>query len=148
MDTRNFAKLASLQHRKAQLEAELKRLNEEISGLEGVLLEDVFEEGIDKMTVTAGEDENGFPIKRTVYLERKVWAGHNGDAEELNEALKQAGLNEYVQEKVNANSLSAFVREYDPEKNLKPDDIRAKLPEPLRDVIKISEQFKLKSRRA
>lgn len=148
MDTKELTKLAALQHRKAYLEAEVKEINRKISALEEALLEQTFEEGIDRATVTIGHDENGVPIKRTIYRERKVWAGHNGDVDALNDALRQAGLEEYIKETVNTNSLSAFIREYDPDHSSNPDDIRARLPEPLRDVIKISEQYKLKSRRA
>lgn len=148
MNTKELKRLAALQHRKASLEAEVKEINKKIENLQEVLLEEAFEEGIDKMTVSIGNDENGHPIKRTVYLQRKVWAGHNGDQEQLNEALRQAGLEEYIKETVNTNSLSAFVREYDPEHNLDPESIKSKLPEPLRDVIKVSEQHKLISRKA
>lgn len=147
MDTKQASRLAALQQRKSYLDNELKRVNGEIRELEEVLLEQAFEDGVDKLTVTIGHDDNGVPIKRTVYLERKVWASPE-DQGQLNEGLRQAGLEDYIKETVNTNAISAYVREYDPERNLSPEDIRAKLPEPIRNALKISEVFKLKSRRA
>lgn len=146
MQTKKVTELAQLQQRKQELNGELKNIEKKIGELETILLEEAMEEGITKMTV-AVEDETGNAANRTVYVERKIWAGHNGDLEAFLGALKGSGLNEYVKSNYNRNSVSAMVREYDPDGNLSAEQIVEQLPEPLKQHIKVTEDYKLKSRR-
>ena len=146
MDTKLFERYAVLDDQKKQLEDKLKEIKEEQRQISQQIIEQSMEEGVDKVTVVVGHKETGEPIRRTVYRVREVWASSNGSQEELNEALKEAGLNEYVQEKVNTNSLSAYVRGFDPNQNLSPEEIVKALPEPLQDKVKVSEVLKIKSR--
>lgn len=147
MQTEKVTELAQLHQRKQELNGELKNVEKKIGELEGILLEEAMQEGISKMTVSV-KDETGNFANRTVYLERKIWAGHNGDLENFLQALKESGLAEYVKPNYNRNSISAMVREYDPDSNLSAEQIAEKLPEPLKNSIKITEDYKLKSRRS
>lgn len=148
MDTKLFERFAVLDAQKQELETRIKVIKDEIKEIEDVIIEQSMEEGIEKMTVVVGHTEDGLPVKRTVYRQRQLWAGHNGDADALNQALKEAGLDEYVNEKVNMNQLSAYVRNFDPDRNKAPEAIIAELPEPLKAVIKVSEVLKIKSTNA
>ena len=78
---------------------------------------------------------------RTVYVERKLWAkAKDGDKAAVCKALKRARLGDYVEETFNTNSLSAYVRELDREDR--------PLPPSLREVLEVSEVFKLRTRRS
>ena len=59
----------------------------------------------------------------------------------LAEALKAEGLDALVSETVNANTLSSWVREHDPDRLLSPDQILAKLPPEIRENVAIYEQL-------
>jgi hypothetical protein len=145
MNMKSLSRLAELQARKASLKGALTGVEDEIKKLQEQLLPELQEEGVQKITVKVGESEDGLPVHRTVYISRTVWAGHNGDALALADAMIKAGLNEYVKPSVNSMQLSAYVREFDPQKNKSPEEIIAQLPQELRDVIKVSEVFELKS---
>ena len=145
METKVYERFAVLDDERKNLESRIKTIREEMVELEKQLVEASMEEGIDKVTVVVGRTEDGLPVKRTVYRSRIIRAGHQGDMDALNQALKDAGLDTYVQEKVNMNSLSAYVREFDPDKNKSPEEIIASLPEPLKTVIKVSECINMKT---
>ncbi len=143
MDTKMYERFANLDAMRKHHEAKIKEIREEMVELEKQLIEASLEENIDKVTVIVGHTEDGLPVKRTVYRQRKLWAGHQGDPEALNIALKESGLHEYVTEKANTNSLSAYIRGFDPDRIKSPEDIIAELPAPLQPVIKVTEAMKM-----
>lgn len=106
---------------------------------------------------------------RTIFLRKELWAGalSETDVEKLTEeaisklgdverdgkkllcaALKAAGLTEYVSEGYNTQSISSYVREFDPDKNYTVEEIIALLPEALRPFIKVTEKIKIGNRKA
>lgn len=131
-------KLISIDKEKKELEARLDTLSEKRKELEAQLLEYFSSNAIQKLTAAG----------RTVYIRREVWAGHAGDNEAFIKAMKESGLGNYVKESVNSQTFSAYVREFDPDKKLSGDEITKLLPEPLRGVVKVSEVFKIASRKA
>ena len=150
METKHFARLAQLQEEKKELEQRKKEINEEIKNIQEPLLEQMDEEGVDKITVVVGYTDEGNPIRRTVHKRRQVWASSNGDMVGLIEALHEAGLDtEYVEQTVNSNRLSAFVRQYDDEdRPLSAEEIKQRLPEPLQNAVKVTEKIDLNSVKA
>ena len=150
METKNFAKLAALQEEKKELKAREKEINEEIRNLQEPLLEQMDEEGVDKITVVIGQTDDGTPIRRTVHKRRQVWASSNGDMPGLIQALNEVGLDEeYVEETVNAQRLSAYVRQFDDgERPMSAEQIVAQLPEPLQNAVKVTEKIELNSVKA
>jgi hypothetical protein len=159
MDTKPFERIAMLSDQKKALEQRLKDINDEIRSIEDFAIPMALEEGIPSMTVKVGEDEYGSPIFKTVSLRRKLWAGKASvrvltdegleveqsiPDDEYFAALHEAGMGEYVEGKVNANRISAYIREFD-DGRMSPEDLVKKLPEPLQRVIKISEVYKLVS---
>lgn len=79
----------------------------------------------------------------TVFKQQSNWARvAAGAGPEAFEALKAAGLGDYIKQTVNANSLSAWFREK------LSDDPEFRLPEELAPHISISQGFELRNRKA
>lgn len=78
----------------------------------------------------------------TVYMARELWAGREDDVshEQACAALEEAGLGDYAGPRINSQSLSAHIRELDAAGD--------PLPPPLVGVIKVSEVFKIKTRKS
>lgn len=106
----------------------------------------------------------------TVFKERTLWAGTDkvDDDEDTDsayeracQALKEAGLDEFVQTRFNVQSLSGYFREREKELEaaererlgLGPDapvvvDLEQVLPEPLRGAVKLTENVKAKAKQS
>jgi len=142
MDTAKLARFVEIEKARRELETRLEELKAERATLEEELLRQFQESGIDSMRVDG----------MTVYLKREIWAGaKDGDYERACRALREAGLDQYVQERFNTQSLSAYVREQArllADDTAGPDEILAVLPEPLRDAISVTEKFSLRTRKA
>lgn len=144
MDTKELSYFASLDEREQDLKSQLDAIKAEKQKLQDRLMEEMAEEGLEKMTVKVGNNGD----KRTVYTQRQIWAGHNGDKQALCDALQQAGLEEYVADNFNSHQLSAYVREYDPDKKLDEQEIIAQLPKEIQPYIKVTEKNQLRTRKA
>lgn len=135
----------------------LKRLHEQAAKKIGVGLEALQNAIIEEMVEEGAQNFKHAATGKTLYLSRKVWAriareGKDAtDAEKAAamEALREAGLGDYVAENFNVNSLSAHFRE-EWDKRLqaerdKPEDERLPLtiedilPEPLAGKIDLSD---------
>jgi hypothetical protein len=136
-----------LENRKKELDAEQKQVKQQLDDLEQVLVPQFIQDGIQKMTVDG----------RTVSLVHDIYASPLYDREDVVAALKQSELGQYVAENYNTNSLTAFVREVKREvesqaqQEQRPydeEDIRAALPAPLGQALKVSFVHKLSSRKA
>lgn len=126
-----------------ELDAELKAAKEKLQSLEPDVMADLEEEGIDSVKV------NGF----TIYAQRNLWAGvaDGVDRQVACDALKDAGLNDFVAENFNAQTLSSYFREL--EKSAKAEgriimDQSQLLPETLKGKIKLTEKFGLRFRKS
>jgi hypothetical protein len=91
---------------------------------------------------------------RTFFFQRQLWAGPAESHEALTGVLAGLGLTEYLPKTVNAQSLSAYVREcLDPDKLL-PLEQRLASPEPrplepeLLAALKVTEKVTLKCNKA
>ena len=130
MITEELKRFVALEERRRQLETEIDTVKAEAAQLEELLLPEFERNGLEKVSIDGC----------TVYLERKLWAkAKDGDKAAVCKVLKRARLGDFVEETFNTNSLSAYVRELDREE--KP------LPPSLREVLEISEVFKLRTRR-
>ena len=119
--------------RKQALKRELNQLNKELNELEPELLESFAEEGVESIKVDG----------RIVFLHRQIWAQVVGGACNRPlavEALKRAGLSDFVSENFNSNQLSAYMREL--ERNGEP------LPEEFDGILEANEKFSLRTRKA
>ena len=130
MNMEQVRRLAELEDEKSDLERRLKRVKSEIADVEPVVRDEMAQEGVQSINV--GD--------RTVYLHRQLWARpRDGDYASAVEALREVGLDEYVEEKFNVHSLSAVVREWD-----RNDE---EVPEELAKSLEITEDIKVRSQR-
>lgn len=131
MNTEELKRFVALEERRRQLEAEVDTIKADAAELEQLLLPQFEQEGFEKISIDG----------RTVYVERKLWAkAKDGNKAAVCKALKRARLGDYVEETFNTNSLSAYVRDLDREER--------PLPPSLREVLEVSEVFKLRTRRS
>jgi hypothetical protein len=140
----------SLETRKKELDADLKATKQRLDELEDQIIPMFVEEGVPSMTV----EVDG--VKRTLSIYPDVYASPLNDREEVVDALKQSGLDQYVAENYNTNSLTSFVREIWKEllatagrekRIVTEDDLRAALPLILAGTLKLSIIHKLSSTR-
>ena len=148
MDMNRYAEYGILSDKEAALKAELKEVSERRRDLAEELIDEMADNGLAKLTVKVGNDAEGRPVHKTLYVQRLLYAGHNGDKQALIEGLRLAGFEDLVGETVNAQTLSALVREFDPENNTPTQEILQAMPEPMRTVLKVTEKVELRARKA
>ena len=123
--------------KKTLLEEQLRDVKARLDDLEPQIAESFQKEGIQSTNV------DGY----TVYLNRQLWAGAaNGDKEAMFAALKiypDESWSFLVRDNVNSQQLSARVRECDLDANGMPI-----LPDELKQVIKVSEVFRIGARKS
>ena len=118
-----------LREEKQALEAKVKEINKDIEQVEYDLSQFMTDEEVQKF------DRNGV----TFYLSTKTYASPAaGRREDLQQWLKDNGYGDLVKETVNANTLSAFVRELLEE---------GELPEDLSEAVNVHERVKVNMRR-
>lgn len=93
----------ALTKRIEELRLELTPLEDKLKALQPQLISEFERTGDQRRTVDG----------KTAYLYRQLWvyAAEGQSKEAVMEALKKAGLGEYVSETFNTNSVSAFARE-------------------------------------
>lgn len=125
-------KYARLDRDRRTLKEKLAKVEAEIDETEPGVIEHFQRMGMDRATIDG----------TTIYLRRELWAGKaDGVTDEAAcDALAANGLGDYVKRKFNTQSVSAFVRELDGRGE--------PLPAPLAAVLKISEVFKIGTRRS
>jgi len=133
MDTVKAAEYAVLVKDIRAREKEIKSMKKHANDIMEELLPDFKNSGIQRINIAGA----------TVYLDRKVWASAGGDMPRLVDAMKAADMHDMVGETVNGNTLSAWVREFDPESLKTEAEIISALPEELRDAIEVNIVFKL-----
>lgn len=150
MNMEPLREFVSLETRKKELDADLKATKQRLDELEQQIIPMFVEEGVPSMTVEADG------VKRTLSIYPDVYASPLNDREEVVDALKQSGLDQYVAENYNTNSLTSFVREIWKEllatagrekRIVTEDDLRAALPLVLAGTLKLSIIHKLSSTR-
>lgn len=132
--------LAELDKYKSQLKDALSKLKEHRKKYEKNLMKEMSEKGVNSIKV------NG----RTIYFHNQYWASYIENKQDAVQALKEAGLDSYVNETYNTHSLSAYFRERIQEKEeeegepvMDPEEV---MPPELKDKIEITERTQLRSR--
>lgn len=117
--------------------AELENLKDELALAEAELLEKMAEDGLTHFKTARGNGR----------VDRKIWASCDGDVQGVIKAMEKDGLTDLVSETVNGNTLSGFVREYDPNKCLSPEALVKALRKAgfkhTAKAIKISEKIQI-----
>ena len=158
MNMEPLREFVSLEKRKKDLDAELKATKQRLDELEAEIIPLFIEDGVPSMAVAVACPHCGaHSTTRTLSIHPDVYASPLNDREEVVDALKQSELAQYVAENYNTNSLTSFVRELWKElresagreqRVVTEDDLKAALPKPLQDVLKISLIHKLSSTRS
>ena len=141
MDNVKLQRFVELEKQKKETENQLDSIKDELAALDADLQQEFIEAGIQSIRC------NG----RTVYIHRQFWAGMvDGDRPRAMAALRAAGLNDYVFETFNTQSLSAYVRERikSGEEEQDTDDVYILLPESFRGNINVTEKINIRSRKA
>ena len=124
-------------------EGDVEKIKKRMAELEPEIIKRFENAGMQSMKTKTGE---------TCYIRRELWASAaEGAGELLLEVLKAIGLGDMVKEKVNTQTLSAYVREA--EKDLfnglavDPKELVAALPATLQPALKVSQVFSLRTRK-
>ena len=132
-----------LDRKRKALEGDVEEVKEKLAELEPQIMQRFENAGMRSMKSTSGV---------TIYIRRELWAGAaQGSEVLLLESLKQVGLGDMVKEKVNTQTLSAYIREV--EKNefggneVEPEKIVQALPPGLQTSVAITEKFSLRTRK-
>lgn len=133
-----------LEEMRKSREGEIDEIKKEVAELEPQIMERFENAGMQSMKSKQGT---------VIYVRRDLWAGAKEGADVLLlEALKSVGLGDMVKEKVNTQTLSAYIREQEKEQfganvAAKPEEIIGVLPEGLREAVNITEKFSLRTRK-
>jgi hypothetical protein len=131
MDKQLLAKFRDLNNRKRTLDGELEAVKKELGALKTEIMSMFEMDGVNSVRLDDGQTN--------VYIHRQLWASPvDGDYGRACKMLKENSLGDFVQERFNINSFSAFVREMDREG--KP------LPDAFKGVINVAEQFDIRIR--
>ena len=123
-------RLSDLRGRKRELEDSLKVINAEIERVEAEMVQEMLQEEVQSFS-RGGQ---------LFYLSSRTWASPVPERKaDLYAWLKDHGFGDLVQETVNSQTLSAWVREQTEE---------AELPEDLRQLVNVYEKQTVNIRRA
>lgn len=152
MRNADLQRYAELHWKIKEKEGEVEDLKKKLDKLGLALLENMTKDGVQRVNIDGS----------TLYVLRTVRASAGGNMPALIEALKEAAAETWIDEEgrealrypmlaamitetVNANTLSAWVREYDdPDDPKGPEEIVASLPSTVQPAIKVTEKFELR----
>ena len=147
MDTAKVKEYVCLEKRKDSLAAELKQVEQDLKALEHVVVNEMVNAGFNKVEADG----------RALKLVPDVQASPVEDRWHVVEALKEAGLDQFIPQNYNDSQLRGFVKEIaaevfsraqDEERVASAEYIRAALPEALGRALKVYLGHKLSSRKA
>lgn len=127
MNVDKARRIAEIKRLIAAKDSDIKALKEELAPLEAALLDDFAEDGLQSVKITDGNR------KVTVFLKRDLRATNLVSPEATAEACRAAGLGHMVGARVNANTLSAYIRDLE--------RAEAPLPDAFDGIVGTLEQF-------
>jgi predicted nuclease with TOPRIM domain len=124
-------------------EGEVEKIKERMAELEPEIMKRFENAGMQSMKSKMG---------RTIYIRRELWASAAEGAEVLLlETLKAIGLGDMVKEKINTQTLSAYVREVEKDsfngQAVDPVELIKVLPDQLQPALKVTQKFSLRTRK-
>jgi hypothetical protein len=147
MNTEPLKEYVCLEKRKKDLDAELKQVKADLDRLESVVIDEMVRAGLQKAEIDG----------RTLKIVPAVFCSPVEDRWAVVEALKQAGLDQFIPQNYNDAQLRGFVREtaaevlaraQEDQRAATAEDVAAALPEPLGRALKIYLGHELSSRKA
>lgn len=132
LDMDRVREYVRLRRRERELGAQAEEVKAQADVIEQALLEEFAQDGVQSMSVDG----------MTVYLQRTLWARLSDGAtrEQAIDALRDAGLDHFVAESYNTQTLSSWLRDLEREEE--------PLPEALVGVIEGSEKYAIRTRRS
>ena len=100
MDNKLIKRYVSLQKRRRKAEDALQSVRNKIEEIKPFVVQQFAKAGLDQINMDG----------MTVYIKRQLWV-KVVDRQAAVDALKAAGMSDYIGENFNSNSLSAFIRE-------------------------------------
>ena len=126
---------ATLTKEKRDLQGQLDALNEVLTQREGALLSRFGDEGVESVKIKLGKEAF------TLFPRRELWASVVAGMEKsLFRLLRRNHYGDLIKEKVNTQSLSALVREFD--------QAGKGLPASWAKVVKVAEKYRIGTRKA
>ena len=113
LETEQLEEYLDLEDHKKQLEFDLRMVKDRMATLEQDVLEDMAINGVDRIAIKG----------RAISPRRSVVANIRSKEAAI-EAIRKAGLNEYLGESYNANQISAYLRECDAEGRALPEEFK------------------------
>jgi len=101
LDLKLLRKFARIDKKKAILQAALDRTKAELSPISDIVVNHMIDCGIQNIKVSG----------RTIYTTDEVYVKRDGTMAEANICLKKAGMETFINQGYNHQTLSAFVRE-------------------------------------
>jgi len=147
MNTEKAKEYVCLEKRKKQLAAELKQVDHDLKLLECVVVNELVNAGCQAITVDG----------RMLELKPKVEASPVVDRWAVVEALKEAGLDQFIPQNYNDSQLRSFVKEIASgvlmlaereDRMATAEEIQNAMPEPLGKALKVYLGHELSSRKA
>lgn len=130
MDNRTLKRYVRLDTERKELETKIARVKDKQKECEETLKRQFEKAGVQSVKV----DGN------SVYIMRQLWASaKDGDRQAVCAALKKGGMEDYVAENFNTQSLSAYVRELD--------GLGDPLPDGLKECVQVVEKFSIRVRK-
>ncbi len=126
-----------LESRKKEAEATLASIKSLIKATEEPIL--------DHFQRTGGQGSKFSTPGMTLYLRREIWPGREEgiEADEACRVLRESGLEQFAQPRMNVQGLRAYAREYEEQGSTLLEEHPS-----LRGIIKISEVFKVGTRKS
>lgn len=97
-----LTEFAELDLQQKELNRQLNEIKKKKGEMEATLIDHMLEEGTDHIRIK--------DLRITLYIHEQIWAQYQ-DKPLAIQALKEAGLDEYVYETFNSHQVSAFMRE-------------------------------------
>lgn len=137
-------RFVKLDQKRKRREGEIDELKEQLKQIGDELLARFEKEGTKSVKTKSGH---------TVYVRRELWAGTVVGAEAaLFEGLRALGHGDMIKEKVNTQTLSAYIRELETaqfgNEPQRPDDLLKALPDAIRHAVQLSEKFSVQARKS
>lgn len=102
MNTELFRQYLALKDRRAALESEVEEIKDKMLMLTDQIMNELVDNGVDNIKVDG----------RTIYPKKQLYASASRLTDQLKAELEREGATDLIEEKINANRLSAFIREY------------------------------------
>lgn len=108
MNTELFRQYLALKDRRATLESEVEEIKDKMLMLTDQIMNELIDNGVDNIKVDG----------RTIYPKKQLYASASRLTDQLKTELEREGATDLIEEKINGNRLSAFIREYMREKGI------------------------------